>query len=94
MLTSDSSNITERLPPTDHRIQTPHHTAPEPHQREAHRPDKRASWKRGEFSLLVAKTEEKAKARRRDERMMEPRGVDARGESVLQGGYKFPSNSK
>lgn len=55
---------------------------------------KAALLEEGEFSLLITKTEEKAKAPEEGQENDEARGVDSRGESVLQGGYKFPSNSK
>ncbi|TKC43996.1 hypothetical protein EI555_013881 [Monodon monoceros] len=62
---------------TEPRVEaeTPHHTVTMPGQRDAHCPDKRPSWKRGEFSLLITKTEEKAKAPEEGQENDEARGV-------------------
>lgn len=47
-----------------------------------------------DFLCPVTKMEEKAKGPEEGLENDGDRGVDVKGESVLQGGYKFPSNSK
>lgn len=46
------------------------------------------------FLCPVTKMEEEAAGPEEGQENDGDRGVDARGDSVLQGGYKFPSNSK
>lgn len=46
------------------------------------------------FLCPITKMEEKAKGPDEGQENDGDLGIDRRGESVLQGGYKFPSNSK
>lgn len=66
-----------------------------PHPRDAHCLAGSPPRQKEDFLCLVTKMEEKVRgAEEGQENDGDRGGGEARGESALQGGYKFPSNSK